>query len=203
MLVTMLNGLPYPSPTSSMLLRCNRKINIFLPSVIREAQSTESGKNLDSWILISKLRMNVIPSEINANSWNTKLWSLLDVYLNWVTLVFDSDFNSRINNRHFLDLTLKQMANLRVDGKRLLLGQLFCLDDILSTSWLYNVSSSKTLLCIYRSILRIRISFITFGNISWLKATFCNLFDYHYNQKCNIYKMKSRKNLFFELCVWD
>ena len=115
----------------------------------------------------------------------------------------DSDLNSRINNRHFLDPTLKQMANLRVDGKRLLLDQLFCLGDILSTSLLYNVSSNKTLLCIYRLFLRIRTSFVTMGNIFWLKATFCNLFDYHYNQKCNIYKMKSKKNLFFELCVWD
>ena len=123
-----------------------------LPSVIREAQSTESGKNLDSWILMSKLRMKVIPSEINANSWNTKLWSLFDVYLNWVTLLMFRFFNSRINNRHFLDLTLKQMANLRVDGKRLLLDQLFCLDDILSIDWLYNVSSNMTLSWIYRSI---------------------------------------------------
>ena len=129
--------------------RCHPKN---LPSVIREAQSTESGKNLDSWILRSKLRMKVIPSEINANSWKTKLWSLFDVYLNWVTLLVFRFFNSRINNRHFLDLTLKQMANLRVDGKRLLLDQLFCLDDILSTDWLYNVSSNMTLSWIYRSI---------------------------------------------------
>ena len=176
---------------------------MILPSVIRETHSIESGKNLDSWILMSKLRMNVIPSEINANSWNTKLWSLLGVYLNWVTLVFHSDFNSRINKRHFLDLTLTQMANLIVGDMRLLPGQQFCLCDILSIGLLYNVSLSMTLSSYLLSVSIGFINFVTFYSILWLAATPSWLpflitsyfLIYHYNQKCKIYNEIQKNHL--------